>query len=207
MPALPARFDEVELARIEARLASLPRMRLREEARRAAVLVSLCHVGGRPSVLFTRRSEKVGTHKEQVSFPGGMIDDHDPDAEHAALRELEEEIGFPPERVRVLGRFHDVRAITGVAVTPVVGFLGEINVSALEPSPDEIDAIFTLTLEDLTDPAKRNVQDHGVRGSIPIFDAGPYPVWGLTAYILAGVLEEALGIPLEQPSPRPASSH
>lgn len=193
---VPLSFDEVALEAIRGRLHALTRARLRGSARKAAVLVPLCHVAGQASVLFTRRSEKVGTHKGQVSFPGGMADEGDRDVEQTALRELEEEIGFPGARVHVLGRFHDARAITGVHVTPVVGFLGDVDPGHLVPNPDEIDAIFTLTLEELVDPARRYEQYHGPRGPIPVFDAGPFPVWGLTAYILEGVLKEVLGIPL-----------
>lgn len=193
---IPHRFDDAQLEAIRGRLSGLVRARLRGEARRAAVLVPLCHVEGRASVLFTRRSEKVGTHKGQVSFPGGMADEGDRDVEQTALRELEEEIGFPGARVTVLGRFHDARAITGVHVTPVVGFLGELDPRRLVPNPDEIDAVFTLTLEELVDPSRRYNQFHGPRGPIPVFDAGPFPVWGLTAYILEGVLKEALGLAL-----------
>jgi hypothetical protein len=36
----------------------------------------------------------------------------------------------------------------------------------------------------------------GGRGVFPSFTAGPERVWGLTAFILDEVLEQALGIPL-----------
>jgi hypothetical protein len=39
-------------------------------SRKAAVLIPLCMFKGLPSVLFTLRSSRVSTHKNQVSFPG-----------------------------------------------------------------------------------------------------------------------------------------
>jgi 8-oxo-dGTP pyrophosphatase MutT (NUDIX family) len=201
--ALPSSFDDEVLADLRARLASLPRQRLVGDAPRAAVLVPLCHVGGRASVLFTRRSETVGTHKGHVSFPGGMVDEGDADVEAAALRELFEEIGVPNEAVHVLGRYHDARAITGVHVTPVVGFLGDVALDELSPNPAEIDGVFALALPELVDPASRYQQDYGERGRLQVFDAGPWPVWGLTAFILEGVLRDVLDIALPDVDVRP----
>lgn len=196
LSSFPHRFETQILDDVQTRLARLARRRLRGTARKAAVLVPLCEVDGTASVLFTRRSQKVGTHKGQVSFPGGMLDAEDPSAEAAALRELQEEIGFPAEQVRVLGSFHDARAITGVHVTPFVGYLGTVNVETLNLSEAEIDAVFTLKLTELIDPQHHHAQSYGERGQLPVFDAGPFPVWGLTAHILAGVLQEAFELEL-----------
>lgn len=194
--SFPYRFDPQFLDDVQERLRSLSRQRLRGEARKAAVLVPLCEVDGTASILFTRRSHKVGTHKGQVSFPGGMVDEDDLTIEAAALRETEEEIGFFSDNVRMLGGFHDAKAITGVHVTPFIGYLGPVDLAALRPSEAEIDAVFALKVTELIDPAHHRFQDYGERGRFPVFDAGPYPVWGLTAYILAGVLQEAFGLEL-----------
>ena len=192
---LPARFDDDTLLAIEGRVRQLARRRLPGEMKRAAVLVPLCHVDGVPSVLFTKRTETVGTHKGQVSFPGGRVDPGDIDATDTALRELEEEMGIDRASVRVLGAFHEAMAITGVGVTPVLGFLGDLRLETLSMSMAEIDVAFTLSLEQLVDPAHRTKQTLGTR-SAPLFSAGPFPVWGLTAWILDEVLRHALGLPL-----------
>jgi nudix motif 8 len=193
---VPARFDEAALRMVEQRLQALPRRRITREAPRAAVLVPLCHVDGVPAVLFTKRTESVGTHKGHVSFPGGRVEADDVDDVHTALREAEEEIGLRPDRVRVLGVFHEAVAITHTIVTPVIGFIdGDLDTGTLALSPDEIEMAFALTLEQLTDPAHRRPQQLGPRVA-PIFSAGPHPVWGLTAWIMDEVLREALGLPL-----------
>jgi nudix motif 8 len=174
-------------------MGQLARRRIAAEKRRAAVLIPICLQEGKPAVLFTRRSEEVGTHKGQVSFPGGMQDPEDPDLVHTALRETEEEVGLEMKRVQVLGTFHDVRAITGIPVTPIAGFVGELgDLSGLRPNPSEIDRVFALTLAEVRDPQYREIQDFGPRGRLPIFTAGPDPVWGLTAYILDHFLSEVL---------------
>ena len=196
-------FDETNLGRISSALARLKRRTVTPQngKGRAAVVVSLCTVNGEAAVLFTHRTETVSTHKGQVSFPGGMCDPDDVDATATALRELEEEIGLPPSRVRVLGTFHELHAITGVAVTSIVGFLGELgDLSELVLAPDEIQQAFTLTFEQLLDPDTRHQVHYEPRGVYPVFEAGPAPVWGLTAYILGEVLEELLGYELWPPS-------
>jgi nudix motif 8 len=192
---LPDRFDDAFLNAVEARLKGLSRRRIGGDARRAAVVVPLCHLGNKPAVLFTKRTELVGTHKGQVSFPGGRVDPDDTDAVATALRELHEEVGIAPDRVRVLGAFHDVMAITGVAVTPVVGYVGSLDIGALQLSHDEIDEAFALSLDELVDPAHRQAQTLGSRIA-PLFSAGPHPVWGLTAWILDEVMREGLGFAL-----------
>jgi nudix motif 8 len=191
----PVRLDTHALEALSARLAQLERRTLEGTAREAAVLIPFCTIDGEASVLFTKRSDKVGTHKGQVSFPGGMCDADDDGPIATALRELDEELGVPAARVRVLGTFHDARAITGVRVVPVIGFIGELfDLSSLRPSEAEIDAVFALSVRDIVDPEKRSLQTFGTRGPFPVFDAGPFPVWGLTAFILSEVMQELFGI-------------
>ena len=195
--ALPPAFTPSERAEVRERLQSLTVRRLTDvTAPRAAVLVPFCHVEGVLSVLFTKRTETVGTHKGQVSFPGGRMDPGDKDEVDCALRELEEELGLPRAHVEVLGRSHDVLSINGLRVTPIVGYLDALpDLSTLPWSRAEIDTVFTLTLRELTDPAQRQTMTLGVR-RVPSFTAGPFPVWGLTAFILDEVLREALLLPL-----------
>ena len=188
------RFDEPTRTAIRSRLDALSRRALTQTSPRAAVLVPLCHEGGQASILFTKRTDTVGTHKGQVSFPGGRMDDDDKDEVDCALRELEEELGIDRSRVEVLGRFHEVMSITGVRVTPVIAFIDDVTL--LTPAPAEIEAVFTLSIEDLLDPRKCEMRPlrSGMRG--PFYTAGPHPVWGLTAFILDDVLRDALALTL-----------
>ncbi len=195
--AAPTTFDEAELLRIEGRLKTLVRRRVAEPLPAAAVLVPLCLKDGVPAVLFTKRSDRVGTHKGQVSFPGGRKDEGDVDDVECALRELHEEVGIGPSSVRVLGTFHDILSITGMRVTPVVGFVGELgDLRSLVVQQAEIDFAFMITVADLLAPGQRVGMQLGGRGTFPAFTAGPERVWGLTAFILDEVLEQALGITL-----------
>jgi tRNA (adenine57-N1/adenine58-N1)-methyltransferase catalytic subunit len=74
-------------------------------------------------VLFTRRTDRVESHKGQVSFPGGACDDGETTPEQTALREAEEEIGINPADVRVLGQAQPMITVSSFRVSPVVGVM------------------------------------------------------------------------------------
>jgi 8-oxo-dGTP pyrophosphatase MutT (NUDIX family) len=137
-----------------------------------------------------------------VSFPGGHIDLEET-PETAALREANEEIGL--DEVKVLGRFHACRAVTGTMVYPVVGLieqpsefesLDQVRAMANAGSEDggEVEQVFSASLSELTDPRNIEYEDLGARYTRnPRFQVGDNPViWGLTAFILHGFLKEVV---------------
>ena len=157
----------------------------RKDFRRAAVLLPMFWENGEPYVVFTKRSELVPHHKGQVSFPGGSIDQTDADSFAAAVRETEEEIGIPPEQVRLLGRLDDIITITHFVVTPYVaqvpaGF-------AYRPSDFEIAEVFHVGLRELADPSRMReevVTFEDCLYPIYFFDHAGHNIWGATAKIL-----------------------
>eukprot|EP00937_MAST-01D_sp_MAST-1D-sp2_P004981 g4981.t1 len=157
----------------------------RRQKRRAAVLVPLCVFAGKLSLLFTLRSQSVGSHRGHVSFPGGHIDAAET-AEGAALREFDEEVGRDTRCgvLRVLGSTPPVQAVTGTMVTPVLGVVAPVGVAAeactkrqLElgarlggvPPCSEVERYFTLPVAELLLPQYREEQDLGYRGTVARF--------------------------------------
>ncbi len=63
------------------------------EYRKASVIILFLEKNGAPHVLLTRRTDRVSTHKGQISFPGGGFDSTDRDFLDTALRETMEEVG------------------------------------------------------------------------------------------------------------------
>ena len=110
-----------------------------EELRKAAVLIALTD-SNEPELIYTLRSNKVGSHGGEVSFPGGMYEDVDKNLEHTALRESEEETGMDSSKVNILGPLDTVVSRYNISVTPYVGIVPE-NVS-LNNKSEEIESCF-----------------------------------------------------------------
>src|SRR5213592_2298449 len=91
--------------------------------RPAAVVVPL--VGGpEPSIVFTKRTDHLSRHPGEISFPGGMRHDEDPDLLTTALRETHEELGVAPTLIEVLGTLPPLETFTtGFTILPFVGAL------------------------------------------------------------------------------------
>ena len=92
-----------------------PRRRRRSASRKpapASVLVPLVQRADGLQVLLTRRTEHLRDHAGQISFPGGRGEAADADAVATALRETEEEVGLPRQRVDVIGRLPHYTTVT-----------------------------------------------------------------------------------------------
>ena len=189
--------------------------------RPAAVLVPLLDRPAGPTLLFTRRTERVPSHKGEISFPGGARELGE-DAVRAALREAEEEVGLPPRSAEPLGALDDLPSVAGYVVTPVVAAVHEPP-ATFRPAEFEVHEPFELPLSALRDPAQRRwtLFDPArlppklgelVRRAressrhVPFEDVDPDTglwriwsfhadpdrvVWGLTARVLADLLDRA----------------
>jgi len=158
------------------------------EARRAAVLVPLLVREGELRAILTLRSTGLRSHSGQWSFPGGSIDEGDADALAAALREAEEEIGLPRDRVEVIGLADRYRTITGFEVTPVLGIVPP----GLEftPHPGEVAAVFEAPFHHLLDPAHQHVRTAMFRGRERTYyeiDWREQRIWGATAAMIVNL--------------------
>jgi 8-oxo-dGTP pyrophosphatase MutT (NUDIX family) len=160
----------------------------------AAVLIPLLYKDGEWHVLVTLRTETVGHHRGQISFPGGACEPQDANSLETALRETFEEIGIPPKTIEVLGALDDSPTVTSFVVTPYVGVI---------PSPFryqlnrlEVAAAIEVPLSFLRNPENlhREQREHAGRiHDLPFWDFGSYKIWGATARILKTFLELTSG--------------
>ena len=155
----------------------------------AAVLIPLLWQDDEWHLLFTRRTDKVESHKGQVSFPGGACDEGETTPEETALREANEEIGIDPQKVRVLGKIMNMITITSFRVTPVVGVIEWPAVLLL--GKDEVERVFTIPLNWLAE--KNNRWEFSMPGrnrSLIVYH--PYDgelLWGATARMTVDFLK------------------
>lgn len=191
---MSARWEELraQLEQKPGRLLNLPGLTLRE----SAVLVPLFEREGVPHALFTRRPVTLRTHAGQISFPGGTRDASDATPLHTALREAEEELGIPPEAVKVLGLLDEIPTITEFRIAPFVGLIpGDLP---YRPNPEEIAEIIEVPLPHLLDAATFRVEQFEVRGrprDVYFYDYQGHTIWGATARILRDLLQIVSGLP------------
>jgi 8-oxo-dGTP pyrophosphatase MutT (NUDIX family) len=167
-----------------------PDMEPKRPLTRAAVLVPLVDRQEGLTVLLTKRTDHLHDHAGQISFPGGRIDAADADAVAAALREAEEEVGLPRERVEVIGRLDTYITRTGFEVTPVIGFVDPPNVFA--PDPFEVAEVFEVPLSFIAAPGSAQRHSRQFQGQTRYFYVFPwqsYFIWGATAGMLVNLAD------------------
>jgi 8-oxo-dGTP pyrophosphatase MutT (NUDIX family) len=158
--------------------------------RPAAVLVPLVDHPDGMSVLLTQRTAHLSAHAGQISFPGGRIEEDDPDAVAAALRETEEEVGLPRERVSVIGRLDTYITGTGFEITPIVGIVAPPFPISIDPF--EVAEAFEVPLAFILDRRNHQRIERDVGAHSRSYFVLPYDgrnIWGATAGILVNLAE------------------
>ncbi|UQY42601.1 CoA pyrophosphatase [Mixta hanseatica] len=161
-----------------------PSPELAPARRQAAVLVPIV-AREEPGLLLTRRAPWLRKHAGQVAFPGGMRDASDPSLTFTALREAREEIALQTQNVRLIGTLPTVGSSSGFQVTPVVGIIPPDL--PLQPSADEVDAIFEMPLQEalrLSRYTPLDIHREGVAHQVWLSWYQDYFVWGMTAGII-----------------------
>ncbi len=156
----------------------------------AAVLVPIVARPTGPSILLTRRTERLDVHAGQVSFPGGRIEDSDQDPEAAALRETEEEVGLSRRHVRLIGRLAPYITRTGFEVIPVVGLV--TPPFSITPDRFEVAEVFEAALDFFLTPANRQTRSLVYAGKQRQFYDFAYQghrIWGATAGMLVDLVQ------------------
>lgn len=160
-------------------------------ARLSAVLVALADGPDGAEVLLTRRSMAVGSHRGQVSFPGGRLDDGETPLA-AALREAHEEVGLAPDVVSPFAELSHLE--TPVSWSHIVPIVAEVPFGRqLTAETVEVDRVFWVPLAELMSPDVHHSEvweRDGQQRLIHFFDVADENVWGATG----AMLYELLGI-------------
>jgi hypothetical protein len=141
-----------------------------------------------------------------MSFPGGKFDFHrDRSLQDTALRETEEEIGVPPEKVKIIGCLDDFPTMTKYIITPYIGIIDKDQ--KLVKDDREVQEIVKIPINFFT--IKKNFREQAVDiegNKFPIFyfnytkkeNGKTFTVWGATAYMISNFLERVYGYNLSE---------
>ena len=162
------------------------------ELKKAAVLIAIVDCDN-PELIYTLRSNKVGSHGGEVSFPGGMYEKDDSTLKVTALRESEEETGLNREQVQIIGSTDTVVSRYNVSVTPYVGIVpADIK---LNNDSEEIETCFRVPISFLLQDKRHrndNIQRNGESFFMPAYKFESFIIWGLTAMMTVDFLNITL---------------
>ena len=169
------------------------------DSAKASVMV-LVREGSRPTIVLTERTAHLSSHAGEVAWPGGRVEPVDVNPLAAGLRETFEEIGVPQAAVTVIGELPGEISKFGLWVMPYVGLISADQ--AVTANPSEVASIFEIPMDWLSaNPPKEieRLDRHGETQWAPVYYFGNYRVWGLTALILASLVDIS-GISDHEPS-------
>ena len=169
--------------------------------KKAGVLIGILYHDeyiNNPEIIFTQRSKKLSTHSGEVSFPGGKWDEQDKNLYETALRESNEEINLNTEDVVLAGSLNYLVSKHKIEVNPYVGLITKKKNLV---DNDEIEKIFTVPLEFLTD--KKNAKLHKIERKnrnviVPSWVYNDQIIWGLTAMITADFVNTCFDAGIEE---------
>lgn len=173
--------------------------------RSSAVLLALFEEDGEARITLTRRSGRLSSHRHEVSFPGGRLDEGESPCD-GALREAFEEVALDPHVVEVIGHLHPIVTLASSSlINPVVAALPARP--TLMAAPDEVARVFDVALADLLAEGvfheerwrrPERPSPRSADGSFPLwfFEVAGEMVWGATGRLLVDLLCLVVGATL-----------
>ncbi len=142
-------------------------------------------------LLILRKTYK-GVHSNQIAFPGGKFELEDADLEETALRETNEEVGVPVERVSIVKTLSQVYIPpSNFIVQPFIGLYKEPLPFVVQET--EVESLVEVSLSDFLNDANLFEQtlstSYAKNVIVPAFKLNGYTVWGATAMMLSEVKE------------------
>lgn len=110
-----------------------------------AVLLPLINIDEKWHVLFEVRSEKLDRQPNEISFPGGRVEEKETYKE-GAIRETCEELNIKPDNITLLGELDYIVSVKS-AVYGFVGILENLDLELMKYNENEVAHVFTVPLD------------------------------------------------------------
>ena len=156
------------------------------ENKLASVLIVI--YDDQPKIIMTVKPKTMNFHGGEVSFPGGKMNDDDPNLLFTALRETREEIDLNIKAEQVIGQLNPVTTLNSkFRITPFVSVLDKLP--PISPN-SEVELIlkiplesFLQTLDNDTNPEHKSIQE------MYTFEFQDKTIWGASARMLKQIQE------------------
>lgn len=163
----------------------------------AAVLVALTDELI-PRVVLGRRAQHLRLHPGEIAFPGGKRESEDESRWDTAIREAHEEVGLEPILVRPLGEMSALLTRSEFQVHPCVAAVPSQFDMVVDPM--EMESAFLVPLENFARKENYRLEEmtdqRGTR-MIPHYQMGKDNIWGVTATVLAQLVNLAFDAGLD----------
>jgi len=162
-------------------------------AQKSAVIILFFHDDNVLKMIVIRRSVYVGVHSGQIAFPGGRYEEEDREVKVTALREIEEEIGIPEEKIEIIGRLSDIYVPpSNFLISVFVGYLAEKPVYKIDER--EVNEVIEIPFEDFFKQDVIKHKDFYINSiktisEAPYFDVTNAEIWGATAMVISELLD------------------
>lgn len=191
--SLPGAASHYKMAP-EVRIKELQEGLLKKASPRQAAVLALFYPTQKQStnlLLILRKTYK-GVHSNQIGFPGGKVEKEDGSLKITALRETEEEVGVPQNKVEIIKSLSQIYIPpSNFEVQPFMGYYHEPQPFVIQET--EVEALIEVPLIDFLDDTKVFSQklstSYAKNISVPAFKLNGYTVWGATAMMLSEIKE------------------
>jgi len=160
-------------------------------------------------VLIRRTKRTTDKHSGEMSFPGGKFDPTlDTSYLDTALRELEEELGIPQNKVSILGSIDDHLTPKGFIITAFVAFISQDT--KMVEQVNEVSEIVKIPITFFTDKKKFRERTYELKddligvGKYKYFspDNKKYVIFGATSHIIVNFIDTVYNLGLMTPGCR-----
>lgn len=142
------------------------------------------------SLILTKRSENLRNHPGEICFPGGLKEKEDKDLYSTALRELNEELGIPAERVTLVRELEPEQTLLGTIIHPWFATIQSIYPYYLNIG--EVSSLICINMSLVTrkeNYKELNIEKNGHKFKSCHFIYHEEYVWGATARIMQQLIK------------------